>query len=935
MGLDSADARAHTVRFAWLRSVWPWLALATLVGAVLRLVALSSVPPGLHFDEAVYGLQALEIYNGARPIFFPAYTGREPLYMYLMAVVFRLVGVGKLGLRLTSAMVGVATIPLVFVAMRAFFSPRVGLLAAAYTAVSYWHLTVSRNGYPNILIPPIECLAMYGLWRGYRDGRRGWMLLGGAFTGLVLYTYLAARFFPITVGLCFLYALAVDWRRARGRLGWLTLAALMAVAVFAPLGLYFLRHPSYFVERANQVLVFRHTAQAQVAREMVTNLGRNLAGLFWRGDPRSHYNLPGRPVLSPPASLLFLAGLGLVLRRWRQPPYGFLPLWILGMCLPAVLTADLMPQGQRLFGVVPAVYGLVALGLDAVLTLAAARRSAWSRWALAVLLAALLAYEGVSTAHTYLNVWAQRPETFYAFHGDYELLAQRAECALDAGQTVVIQAEHYRHPAVVFGHLRTLDALWVSGDRTMIVPHRPGSDVLYLWPAGSHTIDEDLAELLARATEPLEELYGPHGELAVRVLRLRSEAVAQAQALPTLASFGEEVDILGWELSERQRRDRPLEAMVHWRVRHPGDGQVLALHLVDENGVVWGQDRSMGYFRENWQSGDTVYQLFRVSLPAGIPAGRYEARLLFSPEEGGLLPVVREGRLAGTHLSLGFVQLRPAGAAIQPLASQGQAFGPDLRAIAHDRIEGTRQLGDPLQFSVTWQAFAAPGADHLATVSLVGADGRVLASHTLPLAYQHPTTAWQPGEVVRAIYTVPLTDLNPGAYTVRLRVQGLSEQLDLGTAHLEATTRLYEAPPMAHPLMATMGSQVDLLGYDLEPSPPRAGQALTVTLYWRARAMPAGDYKVFVHLVDADGRMLAQHDAAPANWTRPTTGWAVGEVVIDEHTLTLPPEAPAGDYRLYVGLYDAVTLQRLPVQAGSGHVVSGDRLLLEAGPIGP
>ncbi|MFH1086174.1 MAG: hypothetical protein V1772_10480, partial [Chloroflexota bacterium] len=375
------------------------------------------------------------------------------------------------------------------------------------------------------------------------------------------------------------------------------------------------------------------------------------------------------------------------------------------------------------------------------------------------------------------------------------------------------------------------------------------------------------------------------------------------------------------------------EVSLHWRVRHPGQGEVLALHLVDENGVLWAQERGMGFFRENWQTGDTVTQRFRVSLPEGIPAGRYEARLLFSPEQGGLLPLVREGRLAGTYLSLGPVQLKPEGAAIRPPA-RGMAFGPDLRVIAQDRLAQVHPLGRPLQFGVTWQAAAAPRADYAVEVALLGADGQTALRRTLPLAYQHATIAWQPGEVVRAVYTVPLGEVAPGVYTVALGVVGQEGQIELGAVRLEGIPRQYDVPSMGHPLSAYVGDEVELLGYDLEPSPPRAGQPLRLTLYWRARAAPAADYKVFVHLAGADERLWAQHDAAPANWGRPTFGWVAGEVVMDEHTLTLPPETPPGAYRLYVGLYDAATLQRLPIQAG-GLEVSDDRLLLEQGSIAP
>jgi hypothetical protein len=43
--------------------------------------------------------------------------------------------------------------------------------------------------------------------------------------------------------------------------------------------------------------------------------------------------------------------------------------------------------------------------------------------------------------------------------------------------------------------------------------------------------------------------------------------------------------------------------------------------------------------------------------------------------------------------------------------------------------------------------------------------------------------------------------------------------------------------------------------------------------------------------VDADGRILAQVDRVPADWTRPVAGWAVGEIVTDAYTLDVPEGA--------------------------------------------
>jgi hypothetical protein len=67
---------------------------------------------------------------------------------------------------------------------------------------------------------------------------------------------------------------------------------------------------------------------------------------------------------------------------------------------------------------------------------------------------------------------------------------------------------------------------------------------------------------------------------------------------------------------------------------------------------------------------------------------------------------------------------------------------------------------------------------------------------------------------------------------------------------------------------------------------------------------------MFVHLLDEQGRLLAQHDGVPAWGTRPTTLWPVDEWVLDGHRLVVPEEATAVAGRLVVGMYHTETVTR-------------------------
>jgi hypothetical protein len=132
-----------------------------------------------------------------------------------------------------------------------------------------------------------------------------------------------------------------------------------------------------------------------------------------------------------------------------------------------------------------------------------------------------------------------------------------------------------------------------------------------------------------------------------------------------------------------------------------------------------------------------------------------------------------------------------------------------------------------------------------------------------------------------------------------------------------------------------MGPDIQLYAYQLDPESVSPRDTLDLTLYWRAVSVPERSYHVFVHLVDPKSEeIIAQSDKVPVDWLRPTNGWRSGEVLQDEHLLELLEELPAGDYHLYVGLYDPESAQRLPIIFGDEQQPE-DRLLLQTIRVSP
>ena len=203
------------------------------------------------------------------------------------------------------------------------------MLAAFSLAVLYPALHFSRFGIRAMTLLPPMTLAVWAFWRGWRQGSAGWLGLGGLFVGLSLYTFAAGRLFPLVFILFGGYLLLTDAASVRAR--WRGLAAATAVALLtaAPLLLYFIRYPYFFVFRMAYVANRGQGAvEGAPALTWLLNVGRVIGGFFWRGETHLRHNLPGRPFLDPAQAVLLIAGVARGLRRWRRPEYAFTLLWL-------------------------------------------------------------------------------------------------------------------------------------------------------------------------------------------------------------------------------------------------------------------------------------------------------------------------------------------------------------------------------------------------------------------------------------------------------------------------------------------------------------------------------------------------------------------------------------------------------------------------------
>src|SRR5437588_10802939 len=84
----------------------------TVLALVVRLVQLDMVPPGLHHDEALNGLNAqMLLRTGERPIYLGSKFNGEPLLEYSLIASESLFGMTPFAVRLPSALFGALAVP--------------------------------------------------------------------------------------------------------------------------------------------------------------------------------------------------------------------------------------------------------------------------------------------------------------------------------------------------------------------------------------------------------------------------------------------------------------------------------------------------------------------------------------------------------------------------------------------------------------------------------------------------------------------------------------------------------------------------------------------------------------------------------------------------------------------------------------------------------
>lgn len=343
------------------------LFIILLITGLFRFYYISSYPAGLFPDEAANGLDAEHVLEGRHSVFFEKGNGREGLYFYFLAGIFKIFGSGVWQVHLCSAIIGFLAVIAFYFLISQWFNWKIASLSSFFMAISLPAVVMSRVGFRAVLITLTMPLFLLFITKALKKKNIIYQILAGFFLSLNLYTYISARIIIIAFTLFIIIIFAKQWKK-------LIIISLSAFLTFLPLGIYFFLYPEWLFERAGHVSIFNPDLNnGSAINILLLNIKKAVLMFFWpgAGDLNWRHNISGMPFFSPIIAFLAILGLGYLIYKLIQKAQArenyflhcIILIWFFAGLAPMILTAEAIPHFLRVQGIIPVVFIFPALGI--------------------------------------------------------------------------------------------------------------------------------------------------------------------------------------------------------------------------------------------------------------------------------------------------------------------------------------------------------------------------------------------------------------------------------------------------------------------------------------------------------------------------------------------------------------------------------------------
>lgn len=334
----------------------------------------------------------------------------------------------------------------------------------------------------------------------------------------------------------------------------------------------------------------------------------------------------------------------------------------------------------------------------------------------------------------------------------------------------------------------------------------------------------------------------------------------------------------------------------------------------------------------HWIPGTYLEEVIELDVPCGTPPGTYTLDVgLYDPVTLESLSVLNEaGNPVDVRVDVGTItvlqkeriildvnttQFLTDDFGVFGVQHPGDDFEPWVFGLPEDATAGD-------ELAVSWEWLTTGTAqDYQARLVWLDESGDVAGmTPAMPITPGYPTSAWDAGDYWTGTHRLYVPgSLDAGVYTVGVQLldeagDAQGETVPVETMTVRVPNRVYDLPDVSTLAEIDWANGMVLRGYDLADS--------RLSLVWETTAQLDESLRLFVHVLDGE-RIVAQRDVIPVDWSRPTTGWQPGEVIVTEHDFS-GDGLESGRYALRLGWYEPINGERV------SRINGDDSLLLDA-----
>ncbi len=339
-----------------------------LISALLIFYRFSTIPKNLSFDEVEFAKLALSLDKKPYIPYSQLATGHSTLYFYKILGSLKTLGVNTFALRFPSAIFGILSILLFYLIIKNIFRQQLLSFLLALTLLSsHWFINFARFSFEGTFLLFLELTSIYFLFefdqeqKAKTPSRPGgivssfYIFFSGIFAGLSFLSYTPGRiFFLLPLGF-----LLINKRMVRDFLIFL----VPFIIIITPLTTYLLTNKDTRIDQ--QFFLNNHEMPVS---EKLTGLWSNISSTALmfniKGDVNGRHNYPNKPALNPILGILFIVGLAIAIKKWKNNTNKLFLFYFSISLLPALMTYSWEnPNMLRTYTSLPSIVYFVGLSV--------------------------------------------------------------------------------------------------------------------------------------------------------------------------------------------------------------------------------------------------------------------------------------------------------------------------------------------------------------------------------------------------------------------------------------------------------------------------------------------------------------------------------------------------------------------------------------------